>query len=76
MRGWPTARARAREGLRQLERWLAADGDKTLGGLIDAFGKGSFAMIFVVLMAVPALPLPTGGVTHVFEMSSCCSRSS
>ncbi len=52
----------------QLERWLAGDGDKTLGGLIDAFGKGSFALIFLLLMAVPALPLPTGGVTHVLEI--------
>jgi hypothetical protein len=52
----------------QLERWLKGDGEKTLGGLIDAFGEGSFALIFVMLMAVPALPLPTGGVTHVFEV--------
>lgn len=52
----------------QLEQWLTGDGKKTLGGLIDAFGEGSFAIIFVVLMAVPALPLPTGGVTHVFEV--------
>jgi hypothetical protein len=52
----------------QLERWLAGDGQKTVGGLIDAFGEGSFAIIFVVLMAVPALPLPTGGVTHVLEV--------
>ncbi|HEX3434440.1 MAG TPA: exopolysaccharide biosynthesis protein [Solirubrobacteraceae bacterium] len=52
----------------QLERWLGGDGEKTLGGLIDAFGKGSFALIFLVLMAVPALPLPTGGVTHVLEV--------
>jgi hypothetical protein len=52
----------------QLERWLKGDDQKTLGGLIDAFGEGSFALIFVVLMAVPALPLPTGGVTHVFEV--------
>jgi hypothetical protein len=52
----------------QLERWLKGDDQKTLGGLIDAFGEGSFALIFLVLMAVPALPLPTGGVTHVFEV--------
>ena len=51
-----------------LERWLDGDGEKTLGGLIDTFGKRSFAIVFVVLMAVPALPLPTGGVTHVFEI--------
>jgi hypothetical protein len=52
----------------QLERWLGADGPKTVGGLIDSFGEGSFAIVFVLLMAVPALPLPTGGVTHVFEV--------
>src|SRR5882757_8625755 len=52
----------------QLERWLGEDGRRTLGGLIDSFDKGSFALIFVLLMAVPALPLPTGGVTHVFEV--------
>jgi len=52
----------------QLERWLAGDQPKTLGGLIDVFGEGSFAIVFVLLMAVPALPLPTGGVTHVFEI--------
>jgi hypothetical protein len=52
----------------QLEGWLKDDGPKTLGGLIDVFGEGSFAIIFVLLMAVPALPLPTGGVTHVFEV--------
>ncbi len=52
----------------QLERWLTGDGPKTLGGLLDVFGEGSFAIVFVLLMAVPALPLPTGGVTHVFEV--------
>lgn len=25
-------------------------------------------MLFVLLLAIPALPLPTGGVTHVFEV--------
>lgn len=52
----------------ELERWLASDGEKTLGGLIDAFGAKSFAVLFVVLLGVPALPLPTGGATHVFEV--------
>lgn len=52
----------------RLDRWLSGEGPKTLGGLIDTFGGGSFAIIFVLLMAVPALPLPTGGVTHVFEV--------
>lgn len=53
-----------------LERWLGGDGDHTLGGLIELFGSKSFALVFVLLLGVPALPLPTGGVTHVFEVIS------
>jgi hypothetical protein len=52
----------------ELERWLAGDGDKTVGSLVDLFGHRSFAILFVLLLAVPALPLPTGGATHVFEL--------
>jgi len=52
----------------ELEGWLRGDQPKTLGSLIDVFGERSFAIVFVLLMAVPALPLPTGGVTHVFEV--------
>lgn len=52
----------------ELEQWQTGDGERTLGGLIDVFGERSFAIVFVLLMAVPALPLPTGGVTHVFEV--------
>src|SRR4051794_24492113 len=51
-----------------LERWLDGDGDKTLGGLIELFEEKSFALLFVLLLGVPALPLPTGGATHVFEI--------
>ncbi len=50
-----------------LERWLAGEGEKTLGSLIDTFAGKSFALMFVLLLGVPALPLPTGGATHVFE---------
>ena len=52
----------------ELERWLKEDGPRTLGSLIDLFGPKSFALVFVLLMGVPALPLPTGGATHVFEI--------
>src|SRR6185503_5226296 len=38
------------------------------GDVIELFGPKSFAILFVLLMGVPALPLPTGGVTHVFEV--------
>jgi hypothetical protein len=52
----------------RLARWLRGSQPKTLGSLIDFFGEKSFAVVFIVLMSVPALPLPTGGVTHVLEL--------
>ena len=51
-----------------LEGWLQGEGDKTLGSLVEVFGEKSFAILFVLLLGVPALPLPTGGATHVFEI--------
>jgi hypothetical protein len=52
----------------ELYGWQEGEGEKTLGGLIAVFGEKSFAVLFVVLMGVPALPLPTGGATHVLEV--------
>ena len=52
----------------ELERWLTSEGDKTLGSVVGAFGDRSFAILFVLLLGVPALPLPTGGARHVFEI--------
>ena len=52
----------------RLELWIRGEGDKTVGGLIDVFEEKSFAVLFLVLLGVPALPLPTGGATHVFEV--------
>jgi len=51
----------------ELELWVSGDGGRTLGNLADLFGEKSFAMLFIALLGVPALPLPTGGATHVFE---------
>ena len=51
----------------ELRSWLEGEGEKTIGGLVEVFGKRAFALIFVILMGVPALPLPTGGATHLFE---------
>lgn len=53
---------------RALERWLDGADEKTLGSLIDLFEEKSFAVLFVLLLGVPALPLPTGGATHLFEV--------
>jgi hypothetical protein len=52
----------------ELEEWLEGDEPKTLGSLIDVFEERSFAIVFALLMALPALPLPTGGATHVLEV--------
>ena len=52
----------------QLERWLESDEPKTLGTMGDVFAEKSFAVTILLLMFVPALPLPTGGITHVFEV--------
>jgi hypothetical protein len=52
----------------QLEQWLRREDGKTLGSLVATFGDKSFAILVLVLLSVPALPLPTGGVTHVFEL--------
>ena len=49
----------------ELEAWLKGDREKTLGSLVQAFGDKSFAILFVFLLGVPALPVPTGGATHV-----------
>ena len=50
----------------QLEGWLEGEGDKTLGSLIELFEEKSFAILFVLLLGVSALPIPTGGATHAF----------
>ena len=52
----------------ELEGWLRSPGKKTLGDLLEVFDEKSFAMALLVLMITPALPLPTGGITHVFEL--------
>lgn len=52
----------------ELEQWLKSSKDKTLAGLIAVFAEKSFAIIWLLLMALPALPIPTGGITHVTEI--------
>jgi hypothetical protein len=52
----------------QLEAWLESDDPKTLGALGAVFEEKSFAVTVLLLMFLPALPLPTGGITHIFEL--------
>src|SRR5207342_894726 len=52
----------------RLERWLESDEPKTLGAMNDVFAEKAFAVTIMLLMFLPAAPLPTGGITHVFEV--------
>src|SRR4051812_48287859 len=51
----------------ELEAWLRSDQPKTLGALNEVFEEKTFAVAVLLLMFVPAIPAPTGGITHVFE---------
>jgi hypothetical protein len=52
----------------ELEDWLKGDTPKTVGALGEEFGERSFAVTILLLMFLPALPVPTGGIVHVFEL--------
>lgn len=52
----------------QIEQWLKSSGPKTFKGLQEVFGEKSLAIFILLLMFLPALPIPTGGLTHVFEV--------
>jgi len=51
-----------------LESWLESPGTKTLGDLTQVFEEKSFAIALLLLMIPSALPIPTGGITTVFEL--------
>jgi hypothetical protein len=55
----------------RLEHWLGHDDDHTVGSLTDVLDERSFALVLLVLMLPSALPIPTGGVTHVLEVFAC-----
>lgn len=62
------SRSRTPDFSETLDDWLKSGRDKTLSGLNRVFAEKTFAIAFFLLMALPALPLPTGGVTHVTEI--------
>lgn len=51
----------------ELEHWLKTDTHKTIAELDAIFGQRSFAIATLLLMFLPATPLPTGGLTMIFE---------
>lgn len=52
----------------RINSWITSSKRKTLADLIKVFSEKSFAVSLLVLMIIPALPLPTGGITHLFEI--------
>ena len=52
----------------ELDGWLSGDEPKTIGALSDVFDERSFAVAIALLMFPSALPIPTGGLTHVLEV--------
>ena len=52
----------------ELQDWLKSNKPKTLLSLDKVFAEKSFAIIFILLLAPSALPVPTGGITTVFEV--------
>ena len=52
----------------RLESWLEGDESKTIGALTDLIDEKSFVLVIMLLLFPSALPIPTGGVTHVLEL--------
>jgi hypothetical protein len=52
----------------RLESWLQQGQPKTIGALTDLIGEKSFALILMLLLFPSAIPIPTGGITHVLEL--------
>jgi hypothetical protein len=52
----------------KLESWLSSSGTKTIGDLTLVFETKSIAIAVMLLMVTSALPVPTGGITNVFEV--------
>jgi hypothetical protein len=63
----PEERSDARFSAR-LESWLKQDESKTIGALTGLLGERRFALVLTVLLFPSAIPIPTGGVTHVLEL--------
>jgi hypothetical protein len=54
----------------ELEHWLGSDGPKSLDSIDKVFAEKSFAVAVVLLMLTAALPIPTGGVTLMFQLTA------
>ena len=64
-------RDRGPDGADRLSDQLEAQLDEpeaTVGSLTDALDERGFAVVLMIVMIPSALPIPTGGVTHVLEV--------
>ncbi|HEY4963809.1 MAG TPA: exopolysaccharide biosynthesis protein [Candidatus Saccharimonadales bacterium] len=52
----------------KLQKLLTGDRPVTLQVIVDNFSEKSFGILFLLLLTIPSLPLPTGGITHIFEI--------
>jgi hypothetical protein len=51
-----------------IESFLQESEELTIGDLTGVLDERSFALVLMVLLFPSALPIPTGGITHVFEL--------
>ncbi len=56
----------------ELERWLESDGEKTLGSIIELFEEKSFALLFILLLGVSALPPISSTASSIATISKRC----
>lgn len=52
----------------ELDSWLKSKNKKTLMAMEEVFEDRTFALLFLILMATSALPVPTAGITDVFTV--------
>lgn len=54
-----------------LQSWLRSRKPKTIASMLDVLDEKGFAFLFFILLLLPALPLPTAGLSHLFEAIAC-----
>lgn len=52
----------------ELQSWLSSGQAKTLQSLVAFSEENSFAFVLMLLLFTSSLPIPTAGISHVFEI--------
>jgi hypothetical protein len=53
---------------KKIRQWIDSDQPKNIQSIDDNFKGKSIVVAILLLMFLPAIPVPTGGVSHVFEI--------